>query len=1645
MGGASKTHGRARSCSISRQSQHPQQTQHVRQQQLSTQPAGESATSTKRSKSKKYSSNTSIGSLHRHRLTNDDYTASVSETPSKKTQSSASVTRKGSYGRQRRLVDNAIISSVSADPITQSKKNAPNNKQARPDDFEREGSTIPYLVDDDAASSTHNESWSQTKNTVSKNRKFSSQSRSSSRVSGRDSTTSKNVQGDNDDCNNSHRLDIDKQRPKSKPAFPGAKFDAQGNCIHHPSMRLQERRFDKWHIFHKHCPLCRGNENGNSGKGKRDKESNRGDTTSASRPVDKIIEIQPEESNRGRSLYRIRSLSRGVVRSVSKAHHNGNCRSETHHDGNCTVTASPEREGHRAGGKIMGRLSNRLHSSDKINDVDNSRYQSVDEKVNSVKSSNSNDDVRRKAECGSDGSVGSTPKKMRVATPPPSCDDSNIHHDDRWWSSSWRQRDYCQDIAAHSASGNPRSSRRRMNSFDLSFDRVRQARSFDSQSPCRREGRRRSYTRSSSPSSSSRSPYHRDGNRKYSISRDGTLPPPPGLRRNHSQRNDQSSPMSSRGDLSGTSRQPIHRNRSLMNTRTSPHRMRRSFSPSVRRRSKDHRDSCSPSARSSGSSRSRRIADQRMGRVDPPQRSFSRGRAVSTGRRGRCRQNPPIRSHSQLSRLSLCQGRPLSNGRRGGRLSKSEGPISANSRALVVRKRTPSPNRHYTPRRHRSSSRRPPVENQLVEYDFSHIHRRIPLSSAKSRCQHDNSSPPSKFRPQSSSGRRQRNAMGRSKSPTGRPTRAKLRSPLKTRSRSSTPEIWIVCPITEDDPFENSFATFEEWNFSPPSQLKLNEREYSGDEKCSSDRLRPIIGDSSFDRLQLPLKRNSFDLSPPMHNSVNRRETIRIRQNNSFYSLEDAGAPLSRENSLERRLPEWSDLNSRTRSKAANLSMLSQQISTMSRRDSRTRNGSPERQLTASIFRRERQNSLERTLPTSMKQSKSCNSLESGKAPMRLENSIEQSSTDDKFRTRSKATDLLEISQEISTVSRRDFHSRSRSTGRGHIIHDLHIGDSTRGDLERRTSGLRYSFVETLPQVEKDIELRPTENLKVDVISPSMSQVEKALAIIEEAQGKKLPRWDNKQETKMLSRAEVISSSAAPKPTPSRPLEISLPLTSKGPRRPTTVASTSPIGSAGNRRNSKIVELRSNFTRRANVPAVASVLGDSEETPNVNVAPPPLPPPLQRQKQQQVTPQSFSTLSIKSQYPSFPISNDRQKNQADQRQNQSNHPRQSPIDPNHDGNNHQRSINHEAERSIKEKRRGREPRKQMTALDEGMKILPVVGKGGEGRKSTMVGRGREPPKKNGTNIDRNCRSVKHMPFTDQFSETGMYTGQVNEDCRPDGKGSMKYENGVYYEGMWSNGCQDENAASQYGRIRGGFTGWSGKGKEAPRSGMTMPWNARRNDAYNPNEKINVRGMEWSDINGQSGRYTGEANKDRIPHGRGQMKYDYGLIADGRWVNGVLEEGPQDRMISASASMGAGTDAMTVASNLSRPLSSLGPAISVGAGMSVGQVMSSLGPGSAMCMQGPGFPIGPTATIDFMPTMPHAPMQFVNMNQQHAMMMMMMHGGGRSIHGTPMMGMPMTMPMQPPMQIILPQTQQQPQEVQLDKPPVSEIKINAENL
>jgi len=330
----------------------------------------------------------------------------------------------------------------------------------------------------------------------------------------------------------------------------------------------------------------------------------------------------------------------------------------------------------------------------------------------------------------------------------------------------------------------------------------------------------------------------------------------------------------------------------------------------------------------------------------------------------------------------------------------------------------------------------------------------------------------------------------------------------------------------------------------------------------------------------------------------------------------------------------------------------------------------------------------------------------------------------------------------------------------------------------------------------------------------------------------------------------------------------------------------------------------------------------------------------------------------------------------------------------------------------------------------------------ERRKSKLSGK---VPNKLSHSDNRTHLAVKNMPFTDTFGDAGIYTGQVNDNGRPDGKGSMKYNSGIFYEGTWTDGSQDEKAVTQYDRIRSGFTSWGGKGKVAVKSGQTLPWNAHKNDKYDENDKTNVRGMEWVDLNGDAGRYTGEVNNDKVPHGKGMMKFDFGLIAEGEWVYGVLKENPQDRALSAAElnARGLGAGVMSVMSS-ARSLGR-GGGVSIGTGVS-----GSIGPlrppmlGGGMSV-GPGISVGQGSVYGSAPQMMMQPQLPPQMMMQPPSMMMpqpnnlaMQQNGALIAQQNAMM---QTMAMYGggyPQMTLMPMQQQQNSQAD---PPITEIKFS----
>jgi len=52
------------------------------------------------------------------------------------------------------------------------------------------------------------------------------------------------------------------------------------------------------------------------------------------------------------------------------------------------------------------------------------------------------------------------------------------------------------------------------------------------------------------------------------------------------------------------------------------------------------------------------------------------------------------------------------------------------------------------------------------------------------------------------------------------------------------------------------------------------------------------------------------------------------------------------------------------------------------------------------------------------------------------------------------------------------------------------------------------------------------------------------------------------------------------------------------------------------------------------------------------------------------------------------------------------------------------------------------------------------------------------------------KRVENMPYMDGNQDIGLYTGETNDLGLPHGKGQMRYDNGIFFEGKWTNGTFD---------------------------------------------------------------------------------------------------------------------------------------------------------------------------------------------------------------------------------------------------------------
>lgn len=181
--------------------------------------------------------------------------------------------------------------------------------------------------------------------------------------------------------------------------------------------------------------------------------------------------------------------------------------------------------------------------------------------------------------------------------------------------------------------------------------------------------------------------------------------------------------------------------------------------------------------------------------------------------------------------------------------------------------------------------------------------------------------------------------------------------------------------------------------------------------------------------------------------------------------------------------------------------------------------------------------------------------------------------------------------------------------------------------------------------------------------------------------------------------------------------------------------------------------------------------------------------------------------------------------------------------------------------------------------------------------------------------------VTRMPFTDAYGDKGWYSGEVaGGSGLPHGQGTMHYCDGRMKGGWWSNGLSAGGPPATNNNV-GGQSSWGQESQQqAPPSYHNQPppmpltnnscvknsqpgppqhhnhrpapsappKSNQQQQQYTPGES--VFNIEWTDLNGQDGYYTGETDGDGEPHGLGSMHYVHdNSVLEGEWYHGTLEQ------------------------------------------------------------------------------------------------------------------------------------------------------------
>ena len=208
-------------------------------------------------------------------------------------------------------------------------------------------------------------------------------------------------------------------------------------------------------------------------------------------------------------------------------------------------------------------------------------------------------------------------------------------------------------------------------------------------------------------------------------------------------------------------------------------------------------------------------------------------------------------------------------------------------------------------------------------------------------------------------------------------------------------------------------------------------------------------------------------------------------------------------------------------------------------------------------------------------------------------------------------------------------------------------------------------------------------------------------------------------------------------------------------------------------------------------------------------------------------------------------------------------------------------------------------------------------------------------------------TVKKMNYKDDTGKEGFYTGYVNDQYKPHGRGKCVYKDGIKYSGTWFEGSKvhgrttnasskvrvkkhksscsssdkkdatsntedlKENNAKKVAnndgpdvfensddfdrmweneRRKAKQHSTSGGEKQKESSTPMMQYANMYNNVLGSTSPANVvKDLPFVDLQGDAGQFTGEVNEKLMPHGKGCLVYDHGLRQEGNWTNGFFDD------------------------------------------------------------------------------------------------------------------------------------------------------------